>query len=143
MNKGMFTSNRDDWRTPSALYETLDQTFHFKLDAAASDQNHKAPIWFTKEQDALKQNWNVGGSVFCNPPYGKQIGKWVEKAHNEARKGATIVMLLPARTETKWFHKHIFGCAKVIFCRGRIRFEDENGIAKQNAPFPSCIVIYN
>ena len=148
MNKGMFTSKKDDWRTPNSLYERLDVIYNFKLDAAASNENHKAPIWFTKDQNALLQDWNVGGSVFCNPPYGKGIGRWVEKAYLEALKGITIVLLIPARTETRWFQDYILkpareGAAKILFVRGRIKFEDENGTARYNAPFPSAIVVYN
>ena len=76
--------------------------------------------------------------VWCNPPYGREIGKWVEKAYNESLKGAMVVMLLPARTDTKWFHDYIYGKAEIRFVRGRLKFGD----SKNSAPFPSMVVIF-
>ena len=84
-----------------------------------------------------------GGSVFCNPPYGKQIGEWVRKAYEEAQRGTTIVLLIPSRTDTAYFHDYIYGKAELRFVRGRLKFTDEDGNAKQSAPFPSMVVVYN
>ena len=84
-----------------------------------------------------------GGAVFCNPPYGRETGKWVRKAWEEAQKGTTIVLLIPARTDTAYFHDYIYGWAEIRFVRGRLRFTDEEGKAYQAAPFPSMVVIYN
>lgn len=84
-----------------------------------------------------------GGAVFCNPPYGREIGKWVAKAHAEAKSGRTVVLLIPARTDTSYFHDHIYGYAEIRFIRGRLRFTDEAGIPFPPAPFPSMLVIYN
>ena len=143
MNKALFMSNKDAWRTPQALYEQLNALYDFVLDAAASDENHKAQIYFTKEQDALKQSWDFGGSVFCNPPYGKDIARWVLKAYHESTKGVTVVMLLPARTDTKWFHDLVLkNYAQIIWIKGRLKFEDENGKPGDSAPFPSMIVVF-
>lgn len=132
-NKGMFTSNTDLWATPQDFFDELDREFGFDLDVCAIPENAKCSRYFTPEQDGLKQEWN--GTVWCNPPYGRQIGKWVEKAY---KSDCTVVMLLPARTDTGWFHDYIYGKAEIRFVRGRIRF----GGAEWNAPFPSMVVIY-
>lgn len=137
MNKGLFSSQSDMWATPQALFDELDREFGFTLDACAVACNAKCKRYFNPEQDGLQQNWG-GQIVFCNPPYGKQIARWIEKAHKESRH-ATIVMLLPARTDTRWFHNYILGQAEIRFIRGRLHFND----SKQAAPFPSMIVIYN
>jgi len=127
---------RDDWETPQALFERLDKEFHFTLDAAASCNNTKCVAYFTKDRDGLAQVWP--GTVWVNPPYGRSVGKWVEKAYQEWQKGATVVMLLAARTDTQWFHKYIYQKAEVRFVKGRLRF----GNAKNSAPFPSMVVIW-
>ena len=132
-----------DWCTPNDFFEELNQEFNFVLDAAATEKNTKCKKYFTPEIDGLKQSWNMGGAVFCNPPYGRQIGKWVEKAYKEAQKGTTIVLLIPARTDTGYFHDFIFGKAEVRFLKGRLKFTDENGKKSNPAPFPSATVIYN
>lgn len=84
-----------------------------------------------------------GGAVFCNPPYGRETGKWVRKAWEEAKSGTTIVLLIPARTDTSYFHEYIYGHAEIRWVRGRLRFEDEDGTVYQPAPFPSMVVVYN
>lgn len=135
---GLMSSNRDDWETPPELYAALDAEFSFNLDVAASDANHKCAAYYTKETDGLSKNWG-GYTVFCNPPYGNAIKRWVRKAYEEAKKpGTTVVMVLPARTDTGWFHDWILGTAEIRFIRGRLRFSG----ATQNAPFPSMVVIY-
>ena len=143
MNKALLSSEKMDWRTPEDFFRKLDQEFHFELDAAASPDNAKCSRYFTPEEDGLSQSWNVGGAVFCNPPYGREIGKWVKKAYDEfVRGGETIVLLIPARTDTSYFHDCIYGKAEIRFIRGRLKFEDENGAAMNPAPFPSMVVIY-
>ena len=138
MNKGLYSSATDEWATPQALFDELDAEFHFNLDPASTDLNHKCQRYFTKAEDGLLQNWG-GCQVFCNPPYGRQIGCWVEKAYREKDKpGTTVVMLLPARTDTRWFHDYIYGNAEIRFIKGRLKF----GEAKGNAPFPSMVVIF-
>lgn len=138
INAGMFSSNTDDWATPQDFFDKLDEEFHFDLDPCASDENHKCALYFTKQDDGLSKNWG-GHTVYCNPPYGKQIGKWVEKAYSESKKNdTTVVMLIPARTDTGWFHDYIYGKAEVRFIRSRIRFSG----AKWNAPFPSMVVVF-
>lgn len=130
----MFSSATDEWKTPQDLYNRLDAIYHFELDAAATEENAKCRKYYAKEDNGLIQPWN--GVVWCNPPYGREIPKWVRKGYEEAQKpGTTVVMLLPARTDTAWFHDY---CKKgdVTFLRGRLKFSGN----KWNAPFPSMIV---
>ena len=131
------TSSRDDWETPKALFDALDAEHHFTLDPCSTDANAKCAKHYTKADDGLTQSWG-GEVVFCNPPYGRDIRKWVAKCHSEADR-AQVVALLPARTDTAWFHDHVYGKADVRFLRGRLKFE-LGGVALQSAPFPSMIV---
>ena len=138
LSKTLFSSKTDEWYTPQYLFDELNDEFHFTLDPCASDQNHKCDLYFTRQDDGISKNWG-GYSVFCNPPYGRGIGRWVQKASEESKKpNTTVVMLIPARTDTKWFHEYIYGKAEIRFVRGRIRF----GGATANAPFPSMIVVF-
>lgn len=134
----MFSSRTDDWATPQDFFDELDREFHFTLDAAADVTNHKCAMFYDKSTDGLSQSWQLGGVTWCNPPYGKEIGKWVRKAYEESQMGAKVVMLLPARTDTRWFHDYIVDKAKVRFIKGRLKFGD----AKNSAPFPSMIVVF-
>lgn len=127
---------RDDWETPQWLFDELDSEFCFTLDAAASRHSAKCRGYFSKVVDGLNQDWYE--TVWVNPPYGRAVGKWVEKAYKEWKKGCTVVMLLAARTDTKWFHKYIYNIAEVRFIKGRLKF----GGAKNSAPFPSMVVIW-
>ena len=138
INKGLFTSNTDLWATPQDFFDNLNEEFHFTLDPCANDYNHKCPTYFTRKQDGLKQDWK-GYRVFCNPPYGREIGAWVKKCYDESQKGTLVVMLIPARTDTSYFHDYIYHKAELRFVRGRIKF----GNAKQGAPFPSMVVVFN
>lgn len=138
INEGLFTSNTDLWATPQEFFNQLNEEFHFTLDPCANDDNHKCQIYFTKKQDGLKQDWH-GYRVFCNPPYGRTIGAWVKKCHDEAQKGTLVVMLIPARTDTSYFHDYIYHKAELRFIRGRLKF----GNAKCGAPFPSMVVVFN
>ena len=142
MNKALLSSRNMCWCTPKTFFEELNSEFHFVLDAAATKETAKCSLCFTQKEDGLTQNWDVGGTVFCNPPYGREIGKWVRKAYTEALKGVKSVLLIPARTDTSYFHDYIYGKAEIRFLRGRLRFEDENGTASNPAPFPSMIVVF-
>lgn len=135
----LFSSKTDQWATPIDFFKKLDDEFHFTLDPCADERNHKCEKYFTKEDDGLSKNWG-GYRVFCNPPYGKEIGKWVKKCYEESQKDNTIVvMLIPARTDTKYFHDYIYHKAELRFIRGRLKFGDGTG----SAPFPSMVVIFN
>lgn len=134
MNKDlMFSSKTDLWETPQDLFDRLDSIHHFTLDVCATPDNAKCNNYYTPEIDGLSQKW--GGTCWCNPPYGRNIGRWVEKAYNSNCK---VVMLLPARTDTKWFHNFCLN-GKIEFLRGRLKF----GNSKNSAPFPSMIVIFD
>lgn len=134
---GMFTSERDDWETPQKLFEELDAIHHFTLDPCSTHENAKCAKHYTASEDGLSQSW-AGEVVFCNPPYGKEISKWVRKCSEESRH-AKVIMLIPARTDTSYFHEYIYKKARITFLRGRLKFE-RGGVALKNAPFPSMIV---
>ena len=136
------SSKKDDWETPQDLFDELHAKYNFTLDASATDENAKLDNYYTIEDNALKQKWE--GRVFVNPPYGREIKYWVEKAYKESLESYNecVVMLIPSRTDTIYWHDFIFGKAKEIdFLKGRLKFE-VNGKAGQPAPFPSAIVIY-
>ena len=142
LNEGLFTSNTNEWYTPKKFYDELNKEFGFTLDPCATPKSAKCEKFYTKEDDGLRQEWS-NDIVFVNPPYGREIKEWVKKSYDESLKGATVVMLIPARTDTSYWHDYIFGKAKDIrFLRGRIKFEDENGQALNSAPFPSAVVIF-
>lgn len=137
MNSVLFSSNSDEWSTPQDLFDELDAEFHFTLDPCATKQNAKCKKLYTAEDDGLEKSWG-GCSVFVNPPYSK-IGQWVLKCYYEAQNDNTVVvMLIPARTDTRWFHDYIYHRAEVRFIKGRLKFGD----SKNSAPFPSMIVIF-
>lgn len=135
------TSNREDWETPQEIFDSLNSEFGFTIDAASTTSNAKLPRFYTEDQDGLSQSWK-GERVFCNPPYGRKISKWVEKGYREALQGALVVMLIPARTDTRYFHEYIYGKAEIRFIRGRLNFEI-GGKPRDRAPFPSMIVIWD
>lgn len=132
----LLSSKSEDWATPDDLYNTLDDIFGFELDVAASHENAKCPRYFTKEDDALTKDWDCS-TAFCNPPYGSKIAGFMQKAYEESQKGTTVVCLVPARTDTRWWHDYA-AKGSVFFLPGRLKF----GNAKHSAPFPSAIVIF-
>lgn len=137
VSKALFSSNSDEWSTPSAVYDELDKEFNFNLDPCSSDDNHKCDNYYTIEDDGLSKNWG-GYRVFCNPPY-SNISDWVKKAWRESTKDNTLVVLLiPARTDTKYFHEYIYQRSEIRFIKGRLKFGD----SKNSAPFPSMVVIF-
>ena len=171
INNGLFTANRGDWETPDDLYNKLDQEFGFQLDVCAWDWNAKAPAWLTPLDDSLSLDWGwvcshvlrANPVMWMNPPYGREIIKWVGKAFRESRKPilkprdvgrysmyqgpksgtitdqkATVVCLLPARTDTKWWHDYVMKAWEIRLVRGRLKFKG----APTSAPFPSAIVIF-
>lgn len=135
----MFSSKTDSWSTPQAFYDALNKEFSFTLDPCADELNHKCDTYFTEIDDGLLMDWG-GYRVFCNPPYGRAISAWVEKCYVESKKpNTTVVMLIPARTDTSYFHKYIYHIAKEIrFIKGRLKFGD----SKNSAPFPSMVVVF-
>lgn len=134
----MFSSATDLWATPQPFFDELNKEFQFTLDPCATAENAKCRTFYTKEDDGLKQDWG-GQFVFCNPPYGRKIKDWVRKCYEESKKPNTVVvMLIPARTDTAYFHEYIYKKAEVRFIRGRLKF----GNAKNSAPFPSMVVVF-
>lgn len=134
MDKVLFSSKKEDWETPQDLFNKLDKEFKFTVDVASSEENHKCNRYYTEKDNGLLQNWD-NETVWCNPPYGRKIGDWVKKA-SESK--AIVVMLLPARTDTKWFHEYIYNKTEIRFIKGRLKF----GNSVNSAPFPSMIVIF-
>lgn len=134
LTNGLFTSNTPEWETPQDFFDKLNEEFHFDLDVCATDENHKCDKYYTKEQDGLAMQSEWKGTVWCNPPYGREIGKWVKACAEYSN----AVMLLPARTDTKWFHDYIYGKAQIRFIKGRLKF----GGSKNSAPFPSMVVVF-
>lgn len=135
----MFSSQTDLWSTPQDFFDQLDREFNFTLDPCATYENAKCSKYYTIKEDGLKQDWQ-GETVFCNPPYGRAIKDWVRKCYEESQKpNTTVVMLIPARTDTSYFHDYIYGKVREIrFVRGRLKF----GNSVNPAPFPSMIVVF-
>lgn len=133
----MFSSATDQWATPQAFFDEWHAMFNFTLDVCADAENAKCPRFFDRLTNGLSQSWS-SDVCWMNPPYGREIGRWVQKAHVESVKGATVVCLLPARTDTAWWHDYVIPHAKVTFIRGRLKF----GNATNSAPFPSAVAVF-
>lgn len=129
-----FSSQTNEWATPQDFFDKLNEEFNFTLDPCATSENAKVSKFYTQEDDGLVQDW-TGEVVFCNPPYGREIKHWVKKAYDS---NATTVMLIPARTDTSYWHNFIHDKAEIRFIRGRLKFGD----SKNPAPFPSAVVIF-
>jgi site-specific DNA-methyltransferase (adenine-specific) len=137
-----FSSDDQTWTTPQKFYDQLNEEFNFTLDPCCSKESAKCDHYFTEEDDGLIQDWS-DHVVFMNPPYGREIPQWIEKAHNEYLKGATVVCLIPSRTDTRYWHNWIFPLyyenkIEIRFLKGRLKF----GNAKTSAPFPSVVIVY-
>ena len=136
----MFSSKTEEWATPQLFFDELNAKYNFTLDPCADETNHKCERFFTKQQNGLEQSWD-GETVFCNPPYGRKTTPlWVKKCYTEVHDGncPCVVALLPARTDTRWFHQYINHKAEVDFIKGRLKFGD----GKNPAPFPSMVVVF-
>jgi phage N-6-adenine-methyltransferase len=136
MNSIHFSSKTDLWPTPQWLFDLLDAEFHFELDVCATATNAKCAVYYSPEVDSLKQTWQ--GICWMNPPYGRDIGRWVEMAYHSSLAGATVVALVPARCDTSWWHSWVTKAAEIRFLKGRLRF----GTSRNSAPFPSAIVVF-
>jgi phage N-6-adenine-methyltransferase len=136
-----YSSKSEIWETPQEFFDKLHAEHGFTLDVCATPENAKCPVFFTKDEDGLSKIWSgyTGIKTVCwmNPPYGRGIGKWVQKAYEVGKLGTKVVCLLPARTDTKWWHEY---CLKgqIQFIRGRLKFSGN----KWNAPFPNAVVIF-
>jgi len=142
----LFSSASVEWATPQPFFAALNREFRFTLDACATADNAKCRRFFTKADDGLVQTWR--GRVWLNPPYGRDIGRWMRKAYESSQAGALVVCLVHARTDTRWFHQYVYGKAEIRFLQGRLVFErPETHAVKRNlhrdsAPFPSMVAIY-
>lgn len=135
INKIHFSSKTDQWATPQKFFDEVNKEFNLQVDVCADKTNSKCIAYWNKQDDGLSKDWS-GMRCWMNPPYGREISKWVKKA---AEGGATIcVCLLPARTDTRWFHDYIYNKAEIRFIKGRLKF----GNSKNSAPFPSMLVIF-
>ncbi len=136
----MFSSKTDEWSTPQEFFEKLNWRFGpFNLDPCANPHNTKCANFFTEAEDGLTKDWG-GFTTFVNPPYGRGIDKWIKKAFNESRKEETrVVMLIPARTDTKYWHQYVMRADEVYFLKGRLKF----GQCENSAPFPSAVVVFD
>jgi len=130
-----FSSKTDMHATPQDFFDKLNEEFGFELDVCATKDNAKCERFFTEEQDGLIKKWE--GVCWMNPPYGRTIKKWMEKAHSSSVEGATVVCLVPARTDTAWWHDYSMK-GEIRFIRGRLKFGD----AVNSAPFPSAVVVF-
>jgi len=167
VDKALFSSNKDDWETPQWLFDELNAEFDFNLDAAASEDNAKCEDYIASDglttqwvhevrtyPGGVKEVYYLKGRVFVNPPYGRAVGLWVQKAHDEVEKGNAelVVMLLPSRTDTRWFHQYIYqkDNVEIRFLKGRLKFsnrtlptyQEDGGHKVSPAPFPSMVVIF-
>ena len=135
LNRALFSSEREDWETPDALFEQLNAEFGFETDVCATDANAKCSHYFSPDQDGLRQSWR--GVCWMNPPYGTALPKWMAKAYTESVRGATVVCLVPARTDTRWWHDFAMR-GEIRLIEGRLRFRG----AQFSAPFPSAIIVF-
>jgi len=136
INKGLLTSTTDQWATPQDFFDACEKQYgKFDVDVCADASNAKCDKYFDKQMDGLAQTWT--GKCWMNPPYGREIGKWMKKAKESAGNGTIVVCLVPARTDTAWWHDYAqYGI--VTFIRGRLKF----GGSKNSAPFPSALVVF-
>ena len=130
-----FSSKTDLWATPQKFFDKYDAVHNFTLDVCASKDNAKCAVYYDIEANGLSQSWH--GVCWMNPPYGRDIGKWMKKAYESSLQGATVVCLVPSRTDTKWWHEYAMQ-GQIEFIKGRLKFGD----AKNSAPFPSAIVVF-
>lgn len=135
-----FSSATPEWETPQTFFDTQHAYWHFTLDVCATPTNAKCYHYFTETDDGLRQSW-VGERCWMNPPYGRVIGAWMRKAFEESERGALVVCLVPARTDTAWWHDYAMK-GHVTFLRGRLLFSP-NGDKTRRAPFPSALVVFN
>jgi phage N-6-adenine-methyltransferase len=138
--QAMFSSKTGEWATPQEFFDKLNWRFGpFDLDPCATPHNTKCANFYTEAEDGLTKDWS-GHTAFVNPPYGRGIDRWIEKGYNTAKDGKSkVVMLIPARTDTKYWHSFVMKASEVYFLKGRLKF----GNSVNSAPFPSAIVVFD
>lgn len=150
MNSGMYSSDKHDWGTPQGFFDKVNEKFDFYMDVCASEWNAKCNVWLGVEDDALRMSWEhvldahgqSGRWCWMNPPYGREIESWCKKAYQESEKGVRTVGLLPARTDTLWWHRYVMEASEIVLIQGRLNFETEGGEGQYNAPFPSALAVW-
>ena len=135
INQGLMTSNTDLWSTPRDFFDDYNAIYHFDVDVCATSENALCAKFYSPEDNGLSKEWH--GVCWMNPPYGREIGKWMKKAYESSLHGATVVCLVPARTDTAWWHEYAMK-GEIEFIRGRLKF----GSSKNSAPFPSAVVVF-
>ena len=135
INQGLMTSNTDLWSTPRDFFDDYNAIYHFDVDVCATAENALCAKFYSPEDNGLSKQWH--GVCWMNPPYGREISKWMKKAYESSLHGATVVCLVPARTDTAWWHEYAMK-GEIEFIRGRLKFGD----AKNSAPFPSAVVVF-
>ena len=138
ISKVLFSSKSVEWPTPVAFFKQLNDEFNFTLDPCATHENATCDRYYTVKEDGLAQNWGKE-RVFCNPPYGRHVAGWARKCFEASNNGALVVLLIPARTDTRWFHQWVLGKADIRFVKGRLKFGD----GKNAAPFSSIVAIFH
>jgi phage N-6-adenine-methyltransferase len=132
-----FSSAFMAWRTPRGVFDQLNDEFGFTVDGCSTDENALLDHHWTERDEPLLRSW-AGERVFINPPYGRQISRWMEKAWTEQNAAQVIVGLVPSRTDSRWWHDYVMGAAEIRFVKGRLKF----GGSENSAPFPSCVVVW-
>ena len=135
INQGLMTSNTDLWSTPRDFFDDYNAIYQFDVDVCATAENALCAKFYSPEDNGLSKEWH--GVCWMNPPYGREIGKWMKKAYESSLHGATVVCLVPARTDTAWWHDYAMK-GNIEFIRGRLKF----GSSKNSAPFPSAVVVF-
>ena len=133
-----FTNKSNEWETPRSLFKELDDEFNFTIDVCATKESAKCERFYTKQTNGLAQSWE-SEVAFMNPPYGREISTWIEKAYRESLNGAVVVCLIPARTDTKYWHDYCMNANQIQFVKGRLKFGEGTG----SAPFPSAVVVFS
>lgn len=137
LNESLYSSDKMDWETPAFLFQKLNEEFNFTCDVCAVESNAKCDEFYTPEIDGLSQNWH--GTIWMNPPYGREVSKWVKKAHEQSQQGCVCVCLLPVRSDTRWWHDYVMNASEVRLLSKRLSFEGSNN----KAPFPVAIVVFD
>ena len=135
INSGLMTSTTDLWSTPQDFFDAYNDVYHFDVDVCATNENALCAKFYSPQEDGLSKEWN--DVCWMNPPYGREIGKWMKKAYESSLHGATVVCLVPARTDTAWWHQYAMK-GEITFIRGRLKFDG----SKNSAPFPSAVVVF-
>lgn len=146
----IYSSKSSEWETPQDFFDKLNDEFHFTLDPCCTEENRKCAAYFTREDDGLNRPWD-SHVVFMNPPYGREIGSWIKKAYEESLRGTLVVCLIPARTDTSYWHDYVMKAKEIRFIRGRLKFEnrtfpswrEDGNFKKSPCNFPCAVIVFS